>query len=189
MRDKKIDSTRRRLKWHYSLIVILVLAAIGGALLAAACGGSASTPAPTTASSSTSIAKSLGNLKLIGSLEGDEALSHINSLHGTNINLVTGYIAEYKGTDGQATVWVGQAANSSDAGSLLQLMIDKIGQGSNGFSNVQPENISDKKVYAVSGPGGDNAFYAVDNKVVWLTITASNAQTSRSILEQALKTF
>lgn len=189
MRDKKIDNTCRRLKWHHFLCVILLLIVIVGSLLAAACGGSSSTPAPTVASRSISIAENLGNLKLIGTLEGEDALGHINSLHGTNINLVTGYIAEYKGADGQVTVWVGQAASSSDAGSLLQLMIDKIGQGSNGFSNVQPGNISDKKVFTVSGPGGDNVFYVVDNKIVWLTIMASNAQTSRSIVEQALKTF
>ncbi|MDP2659848.1 MAG: hypothetical protein Q8R28_03875, partial [Dehalococcoidia bacterium] len=131
-----------------------------------------------------------GGLRLTSSTTGPEALSRVNRLHGTEINLVSAYVAEYALSYQQGvTAWVGQAASPHAAAELLELMVAGISRGSTGFSGLQSLSVSGQTVFQVSGPGGEHYFYLAPepgSRVIWLTITADD---SRSILEQAVKTF
>ena len=65
-------------------------------------------------------------------------------------------------------------------------MMDKIGQGSSGFSNVQPLTVAGKQLFTVSGSDGDHFFYLVYSKIVWLQVMATD---SLPIVKQAVDTF
>lgn len=131
----------------------------------------------------------LGNLELIGSSEGSEALAQISRLHGTDIKLVSAYIVEYANDNERVTVWVGRAESSNAGAELIKRMLQAIEKGGSGFSNLQRLTIADHEVFRVDGPGGEHFFYnsrEPREAVVWLTVEAADAL---SILEQVVKTF
>ncbi len=131
----------------------------------------------------------LGNLQLIGTIEGPEAMAQIGRLHGTDIELVSAYIVEYVYGAERGTVWIGITENSNAAAELTSKMVDAIGKGGSGFSNLQRLTIAGHEVFRVDGPGGEHFFYKskkTAKQVVWLTLEAADVL---PILEQALKNF
>ena len=138
----------------------------------------------------------LGTLELISAIEGSEALTQINRLHGTDIDLVSAYIAEYvhastpyhSGNE-RLTVWVGGVEDSAAAAELIRMMIEGIEKGDAGFSNLQRLTIAGHEVFRVDGPGGEHFFYNSEKsgeRVVWLTVEADD---TLSILGQVVETF
>ncbi len=131
----------------------------------------------------------LGTLELIGTIEGAEALAQVNRLHGTDIELVSAYIAEYAHGDERVTVWAGRTESSNAGTEFTKRMLQAIEKGGSGFSNLQRMIIADQEVFQVDGPGGEHFFYnskEPKGQIVWLTIEAADPL---SILEQAIKTF
>ncbi len=138
----------------------------------------------------------LGTLELIGTIEGSEALAQVNRLHGTDIELVSTYIAEYDHAaspyhsgDERLTVWVGRTESRDAAAELTRRMVDAIEKGGSGFSNLQQLTIADQEVFRVEGPGGEHFFYnsrEQRERVIWLTVEAADAL---PILEQVVKNF
>ncbi len=135
------------------------------------------------------VPEQLGTLELIGTIEGSEALAQIRRLHGTEIKLVSAYIAEYAHGNERATVWVGRTESRDAAVELIMKMLQAIEKGGSGFSNLQRLEIAGREVFRVDGPGGKHFFYhskELRTEVVWLTVEAADAL---PILEQALETF
>ncbi len=131
----------------------------------------------------------LGMLELIGTIEGSEAMARIGRLHGTDIKLVSAYIVEYANDNERVTVWVGRAESSNAGAELTKRMLQAIGKGGSGFSNLQQLSIAGHEVFRVDGPGGEHFFYSSREqreRVVWLIVEAADAL---PILEQALKAF
>lgn len=131
----------------------------------------------------------LGTLELVSSIEGSEALAQVNRLHGTGINLVTAYIAEYASGNQRVTVWAGGVETSGAAAELTRRMVEGIAGGNSGFSNLQRLTIVDHEIFQVDGAGGEHFFYRsrkAGEMVIWLTVEAVEA---RPILEQAVKLF
>lgn len=134
-----------------------------------------------------------GDLQLVDSVEGSQAIAQINKLHGTGIELVSAYIAEYAHSSPyhnvRVTVWVGSAESGDAAAELIGKMIEGIERGGSGFSNLERLSIADHEVFRVDGPGGEHFFYLSGERgetVVWLSIEAAD---TLPILEQAVKTF
>ena len=135
----------------------------------------------------------LGALKLVEQSEGSEAVAAVSRLHGTDINLVTAHIATYARDDEMLTVWVGKAASNTAAKELMGRMVEGIGAGTSGFSNLRKLSVTqgyhDHEVYQVDGPGGKHFFYLSklsQDKVVWLIVQAEKVS---SLLETAINTF
>lgn len=132
----------------------------------------------------------LGALELIGTSEGPEALAQVNRLHGTDIELVSAYIAEYAHNDERVTVWVGNTENSNAGAELTERMVQAIENGEvSVFSNLQRLTIAGQEIFQVAGPGGEHFFYnpkELKGQIVWLIIEAVDVL---PILEQAIKTF
>ncbi len=131
----------------------------------------------------------LGDLQLVGSIKGAEALAQTSRLHGTDIELASAYIVEYvRGTE-RVTIWVGRAESSNAGASLIKRMLQAIEKGGSGFTNLQRLTIAGHEVFRVDGPGGEHFFYnsrEQRERVVWLTVEAADAL---PILERALKNF
>ncbi len=136
-----------------------------------------------------SVPEQLQTLELVRTIEGGEAMGSISRLHGTEINLVSAYVAEYAYGNERVTVWVGEAENSKDRAELTKRMIQAIEKGVPSFSNLQQLTIAGHEVFQVNGPGGEHFFYnsrETEENVVWLTIEAAD---TLPILKEALKTF
>lgn len=126
--------------------------------------------------------------------QGVQALTDINKLHDATISFSGGFSAVYTNTFPSLTVsvWVGVAANSTEAATLVKQMNDFIVKGGTSFSNPQTVTVAGQTVYQVQGPGGTNYFYQSNiypTNVVWLTIQAPDAAQSNSLLQSALQTF
>lgn len=131
----------------------------------------------------------LGDLHLVSTVEGPEAMKGVNRLHGTDIGLTNAYIVEYATGTERATVWVGNAESRDAAAGLFRKMIEGIEKGGSGFNNLQRLTITGLEVFRVDGPGGEHFFYISREKqesVVWLIL---NAADTLPIMEQAVKTF
>ncbi len=136
-----------------------------------------------------SVPERLGDLQLVGSVEGSEALNQVRGLHGTDIKLETAHIAEYIHGTERVTVWVGIAESRDAAAELLMRMIKGIEKGDSVFNNFQRLTIADLEVFQVDGPGGEHFFYnskEQGERVVWLTVETDDAL---PILEQTVKNF
>ncbi len=135
------------------------------------------------------VPEQLGDLQLVGSVEGSEALAQIRRLHGTDIKLVSAYIAEYVHGTERSTVWVSITESRDAAVELTRRMIEGIEKGGSSFNNLQRLTIADHEVFRVDGPGGEHFFYnsrEQRERVVWLIVEAADAL---PILEQVVKTF
>jgi hypothetical protein len=138
--------------------------------------------------------ESIGNLELVSTVAGSQALAQIDRLHGTDIKLVTAYIAEYvydRYERQHATVWVGVAESGEAATQLLSRMLDGITGSGSGFGNLKKVAVAGQDIFQVDGPGGKHFFYQPREgaeRVIWLSIEAADASV-RPILEQAVKAF
>ncbi len=133
-----------------------------------------------------SVPQRLGELELVSIIEGSEAMAQITGLHGTDIELVSTYIAEYAGGSERGTVWVGATEGSQAGAELTNRMLQAIGEGSSGFSNLQQFSIAGYEVFRVDGPGGVHFFYNSREEVVWLAVEAADAL---AILKEVLDSF
>lgn len=136
----------------------------------------------------------IGNLELVSTVAGAQALAQIDRLHGTDIKLVTAYIAEYvydRYERQHATVWVGVAESGEAAAQLLSRMIEGIARGDSGFANLKKVAVAGQDIFQVDGPEGKHFFYQPREgaeRVIWVSIEAADASI-RPILEQAVKVF
>ena len=135
----------------------------------------------------------LGEMRLVESIDGTEAIARVSQLHQLDIELVNAYIGSYSGSGLEATAWVGQAENAAAAAGLMSDMVEAIAGGSPAFTGLRELDMTEgyhtHRVFQVNGPGGQHFFYVSKlspEKVVWLTVSAGDAM---NILEQALKTF
>lgn len=116
------------------------------------------------------IPQALGELALVRSTEGPDALSEFTNLHNKQFVLVDGYRAEYANGKATATLWVARANDAASALALTQDMAKKIGAGNAMFQNLQELTINGRQIYVVDGQGQQHYFYANGDRVVWLAV-------------------
>ncbi|MDO8687166.1 MAG: hypothetical protein Q7K41_01110 [Dehalococcoidales bacterium] len=133
----------------------------------------------------------VGSLKLTSLVEGAEAQSQINQLHGTSISLENAFIAEYQPPYGgdHLMVWVGEAGSETAASDLISRMVAGIKRGGTPFSNPRQIQVAGHDIWQTDGTGGNFYFYispAHANRVVWLSIEGKGGA---AVLERAVKEF
>jgi len=142
---------------------------------------------------SSSVPEYVGSLGITNRVEGQEAETEINKLHGTDITLKNAYIAQYSGRYGGAhlQVWVGETGSPAEAQELIQRMAIAINKGTSPFSNPREETVAGRKLWQTDGPDGSFFFYEsqeLPTRVVWLSIEHTEG-TTEAILASALKVF
>ncbi|MEE8174085.1 MAG: hypothetical protein V3T71_02055, partial [Dehalococcoidia bacterium] len=100
--------------------------------------------------------------------------------------MVDGYIAQYRADGDSAMVWVGQAESSSAAKELLERMTERIADGNESFRNLEEMVIGGKEVYSVLGGGERHYYYRSSDRVIWLSIGASEPL---ALAEEAVETI
>lgn len=173
--SRKTSRGRRR-----AIIIVQLLLAVGLFL-----GVWLSLRAATDAPSST-VPEQLGGLPLASQVTGPEAVSGMWQMHGGDVGVIDGYIARYGAEGNGATVWLGQAENSSAAEELLQRMTDGIADGNPDFRNLEETVVDGRVVYSVLGGGERHYYYSTTDKVIWLAVDTSQPL---DLVKEALRTL
>ncbi len=124
-----------------------------------------------------SLPQTIGPLKLEKFQSGDEARREINRLHGKNIDFQDGYIGNYKGDDGSATLWVSEYGSEGDAFTAIHNMAQRLETSKEGvFWHFREISIEGAPVYFVVGMGQAHYFFQKGAKAIWLAVDPSLAK-------------
>jgi hypothetical protein len=67
----------------------------------------------------------LGEMRLVGQVTGQQAVLQAQRLHGKDVGIIDGYVAEYRGDGEWMTLWVGQAESELAAQELMERMTQR----------------------------------------------------------------
>lgn len=123
-------------------------------------------------------------------VSGPPAIAMISKLHGTDIVIREGYIANYEGDGSQITIWVSESGSQKEADQLFDVMDRKIEAAASSpgapFKDRREFTRNGKKVIEVKGMGMYNYFYKSDIRVYW---TAVGGTDSLKALDDIMKTL
>lgn len=112
-------------------------------------------------------------LKLVKLITGDDAIKAINQLHGRPINVLKGFIAQYKGVHDKATIWVSEASSQELAQRQIAVMIQKMkNSGRSPFSHYRTLDINGINVIAFDGMGQVHYVFRDNAWAYWITADA-----------------
>lgn len=121
-----------------------------------------------------SFVEKIGEFEKDKIVTGDEALSSISQLHGKDIRIDKGYIAQYLNKNKEPVIiWLSISPSNKDAQELFQSMDSKI-SNTGAFTNRQEKDIKGIKTIYVYGMNMDNYYYVVDKRVFWFAIPGNN---------------
>lgn len=147
----------------------------------AAKGGGA---AETVSTGAGSLPKDIEGIPLVNVVNGKAALDQISELHGTNIKMVSGYIATYEKEQERTIVWVARAKNAADAQALLEAMLSKMANNKV-FAPPQKLVIKDRAYFYTVGAGMSNYFYVKNDAVYWIgAITPNEVNVVKAIIRE-----
>ena len=164
-----------------AVIVVLVGILIVGLVLSPA----SSNVAENSESDGYIIKEDIAGFQLTEKITGEEALAQINHLHGQSIDIDAGYILHYETDNEMAIVWVSKSAVQEDAERLFHEMNDIMG-GSQMYSNHTEVEVNGEKIQYVFGMNMDNYYYYVEDRVIWIALTADRGE---QFLEEAIEAF
>lgn len=118
--------------------------------------------------------KEIQGLKLGEVISGTPAIAMISKLHGTDIVIDQGYIANYGTGSDQIIMWVSESTGKKEAGQLFLVMDRKISAAASSqdapFTERRVFVRNGKRVIAVKGMGMENYYYVSGNKVYWIAV-------------------
>lgn len=170
-RTGKSPSGRSALIWIQVALGLLLLAVVGGSLWRITLQQGASLP---------NLPHQLAGLTLTRAVTGREALEELRQLHGKDTGVIGGWVAHYQ--EG-ATIWVGEAQDTYQAGRLLEAMRGRIETGNTPFAPQPSLQIDGETVYAVSSGGQRHYYLQRGAKLIWI---ATPSQNERGFLSAAL---
>ena len=116
---------------------------------------------------------SIEDLKLVKLIEGHDAITAINKLHGTPLNVVRGYIAHYEGVNDKATIWVSEASSQKLAQEQIEVMISKMKNNRRSpFSHYRNLEAKGLAVIAFNGIGQVHYVFRDNKWVYWISADA-----------------
>lgn len=121
--------------------------------------------------------QSLAGLTLATSLEGAEAMTSVERLHGKGLGagLDEAWVGDYRGA-GTATLWVSRSPAVEDAEVLLVRMTDRIAEGDSPFTGLTPIETDGVSVYRLEGMGQVHYYFRIGRDVYWLGIDPTLAE-------------
>jgi hypothetical protein len=114
--------------------------------------------------------KEITGLKLNTFLSGQEAIKSIEELHGTEIEIVDGFVAKYGGGDRKVEIWVSQAKSEQAASQQVDLMTEMIMKNSDMFAKPSAFQIKGIRFFQTQGMGMNNYYYKKGKKAYWISV-------------------
>jgi len=112
----------------------------------------------------------LEGLKLVRLVTGDEAIKAIDELHGVPIDAVRGFIADYEGAHGKATIWVSEATSEDLAERQIEIMINKMKNSKRSpFSHYRVSDAEGIRVIGFDGMGQVHYVFRDNKWVCWIS--------------------
>ena len=128
--------------------------------------------------SSSDLPPSVAGLELSKNLDGQAALASISQLHGLDLSLASGVVAEYG--QSEARLWLTEVESEAAAIDLIKKMENKIAAGNSPYTPMGVYKFQNRDVYLLSGMGQTHFYAQSGRKIFWLSIAPEKA-------EQALK--
>lgn len=157
--------------WLQISFAAVLLAAVGGGLWAITADQESAAAVP----------GEVAGYRLAEAMVGQEALVEIDRLHGTDIEIVDGWVGHYEKKGG---IWVARAASEEEARQLLDDMTRHIEDGNEFFADLRQQEFQGLPVYTVKGGGQLHYYYQSGSTVVWV---ATPPGAEMSFLAEAIK--
>ena len=128
--------------------------------------------------------KTVGALRLVHALRGNEALQAINRLHGKELAAAEGYVAHYERNSLVAMLYVSRPASPTMAAAQVERMATGIRAGKTPFSHLKSSDSYGTTVYSALGQGQIHYFYRRGADVIWI---AADPPVAREVVEYLLQ--
>jgi len=128
--------------------------------------------------------KTVGALRLVHALRGEEALQAINRLHGKELAAADAYVAHYERNSLVAMLYVSRPASSTMTGAQIERMATGIRAGKTPFSHLKSSERNGTTVYSALGQGQIHYFYRQGADVIWI---AADPPVAREVVEYLLQ--
>ncbi len=163
-------------------IIVLGFAGVSGVLLYNLYG-----PAGQTSStlSESSFPQTLAGMSLAQVNTGEQAMVMISKLHGKDITIKQGFIAQYMSGSSQMTIWVSESNTEAEAVEMMRVMDEKMpaSQVFKGRKEITAEN---QKVIYVTGMGQDHYYWQIGTEVYWIAVGGAD---SLQVLKDVIRSF
>ncbi len=134
------------------------------------------------------IPDSLGSLQRTEVITGQEAQSYIDRLHGKGVTPEANFIARYTSEDSEATFFISQYREKTDASEAESKMVTLIRNGHPVFGHYREMMMKGKTIRLCLGMGQAHFFFAHHDRVYWLSVDMPVAQSALESLVQTLET-
>ncbi|MBS4025567.1 MAG: hypothetical protein KGZ96_07825 [Clostridia bacterium] len=111
----------------------------------------------------------VGSFDLVGLETGPEALDNINRLHGTKIDIIDGYVAQYANENSSFVLWMSESRDDKEARYLFDIMDEKM-PNSPMFKNRTELDFEGRSLIYVTGAGMENYYWVEGRKNYWVGI-------------------
>ena len=163
------------------IVIVLAVAGVSAALLYNLYGS----PGPSSLTEKT-FPTTLAGMNLAQISSGNQAMGMISQLHGKQITVKQGFIAQYAGTGGsQMTLWISESNSAAEAVQLMEIMDKKI-PASKAFTGRKEITANNTKAIYVQGMGMDNYYWQQGDRVYWIAVGGAD---SMQLLQEVMKSF
>lgn len=132
------------------------------------------------------IPDTIAGLPQTGVISGTEAIQQITQMHGTNIPLAEGYVAQYAGNGKQIMLWISVSPSKEEGKQLFKMMDDRM-PSSKVFTERKAVIIGGRRVIRVLGMGQEH-YYWVNGKVnFWVAVGGVDPQPVVEEVQNKLK--
>jgi hypothetical protein len=131
-----------------------------------------------------SLPGTLGRLRLVSIVDGEEARAVVDRMHGKRVAQRGNWIGLYSGQGGSATVYLTRYASAAAATSDGNVMGDRIASGEGGgvFGHFRRTAINSQPVSVCMGLGQIHFFFARGRCLYWLAVDPPVAESALKAL-------
>src|SRR3989338_6388163 len=124
------------------------------------------------------VPSSICSLNLQEVISGSQAQQILNAMHDKSVTPASSQIGRYRGTEGEAALYVsayGSVSEASEAGLKMRRRID---DGNTIFSHVREVSLGGKNITMCLGLGQAHYFFSEDERLYWLAVDPGLAHKS-----------
>lgn len=111
----------------------------------------------------------MGPLELTRKATGPEAIDRFSRLTGRQVRLVDAAYAEYAEESGHARLWIGWVSDERTANRAVNDVRDEVVAGDSPYAGLSESRFDGVPVFEFEGLSQNHAFFALSNRVIWVS--------------------